>query len=226
MGLGDWVAKKWGKRKAREIVRQAFPGGVMSESLKKSLWKALREVLGVAGAAALTAAAIWASNPQAFAELVEAVPAAAILVPVIQMVARTYLDQRKHGKSKGAGAALVILGLLLASPAWAASRTYSNGAVAATDSNTAITFSDDAGAFNARGITVYIASSSDDEAYVSLRSTTATADTESLVVLPGGPALVVNWTEDMGREGLDGWAGIGIICDTGETATVSVNAVR
>lgn len=231
MGLGSWIAKKWAKRVAKDAYRQAFPGGVMNESLKRSLKKvgmeALRTTLAAAGAALL----LWIQSPEAITLLQAAagsVPALAWLVPLIPLVIRFVQQQRKHGKKgtgRGVAVSLVILGLL-AAPAWASSRQYSNPAVSVTEVNTAITFEDDAGSFKARGVIVYVPSSSDDEVYVNLRTTTAVADTTNLVAYPGGPALAVNWTDDMGAEGLDGWDGVGLICAGGETATAVVNAFR
>jgi hypothetical protein len=221
MGLPEWVAKKWAKRKLREIMRQAFPGGVMSESLKKSLKKAGAEAGRTVLAAALGALAIWAVAPDTFNEIVEAVPAAALFVPLIQMIARSYLDQRKHNGKRGAGTAAVI-GLVclgLAAPAYAATRHY-NEVVSATQANSAVTFSDSAGAFYANSIAL-ATESGDSPVVVNLKSTTATYGTNGIIVPPG---LTVNVEWDGGDPG--GWSGLGAICDTGETATLYVTAVR
>jgi len=86
--------------------------------------------------------------------------------------------------------------------------------VSATQANTVVTFSDSVnGAFEAVLITIYNQGS--DEIYVEFRSTTATT---SSVPLRSG--LTFTYSHP------NGIAGIGIICASGESATVDVAAFR
>lgn len=122
----------------------------------------------------------------------------------------------------------LALGTCLAPGLEAQRQFYSNDSVSVTQSNTAISFTDNgsggsSSAFRARFLTVISAASSANTCYFDLKDTTAT--TADIPIEPGGV-----WSmefEDLGTGGsLGGWAGMGAICDTGKTATFLIVASR
>lgn len=85
------------RRKVREIMAQAAPGGIMSESLKASLKKAGKSVATTVGAAALLALGAWLQNPVNTQDVLAVVPAAApFVLLLIQGLATLIMDQVKH----------------------------------------------------------------------------------------------------------------------------------
>jgi hypothetical protein len=125
--------------------------------------------------------------------------------------------------------ALVIILLLAgASWVWAHRQYYNNTDISVTQSNTAISFTDNgsggsSAAFRARVVVIRSSAGSANTCYFDLKDTVAT--TADTALEPGA-----TWSEvfddptDVNQQG--GWSGMGVICDTGETATFNVTAAR
>jgi hypothetical protein len=120
--------------------------------------------------------------------------------------------------------AAAVLSLFIA-PAHAANAVQQYSAsVSATQTNSAVTFTDQsAAAFSA--YTVTVVNDGGDDIYVNFSSTTATAGTNKEVQLKSGESYTAN---RIARDGTDwvGFSGIGVICATGKTATARVTALR
>ena len=121
--------------------------------------------------------------------------------------------------------AVAVLGF--SSWAWA-QREFYNTSVSATQANTAVTFTDNgsggsSAAFRARTVVIRSLSSSANTCYFDLKDTVAT--TSDVAIEPGGTwgAAYDDLSNPGGR---GGWAGVGVICNTAETATILVTASR
>ena len=115
---------------------------------------------------------------------------------------------------------VLLLGLALAARG---TSLYYSGTIAATQANTATSFIDNhsggsAAAFNARR--VVIINDGPNAVYVDLKDTTATTADRKVA---SGESFSQVWDSGLGGEG---WAGIGLICAAGETASVRVWAER
>lgn len=120
----------------------------------------------------------------------------------------------------------VLLALGMALNVWA-DGAYFNNTYSATQTNTAVTITDNgsggtSAAFLARSLTICSDASAAgaDTCYFDLRDTTAT--TSDWPIKPG--ACIAKVWLDANAGG--GWAGLGIICGTGDTATITVYASR
>ena len=117
---------------------------------------------------------------------------------------------------------LIALALTVAASAWAMNARYSSGTagISVTQANTNTPFTDNhsggtSAAFNARYGYVHSRSTSANSCYFDMDGVATTAD---IRVEPGG---TVPFTfSSIG--GGDGFAGIGSICATGETATFDI----
>lgn len=125
--------------------------------------------------------------------------------------------------------ALILLLAMLALAALADAQRlfYVNNAVSVTDSNSAITFTDNGSggssvAFQARRVVVYSLSTSADTCYFDLKDTVAT--TSDIAIEPGG-TWVAEFS-DPNASSTSGWSGMGAICGAADTATFRVTATR
>jgi hypothetical protein len=107
-----------------------------------------------------------------------------------------------------------------------AQRLFFNTAppVSVTSTNSAISFTDNGSggssvAFLARHVTVRSLATSANTCYFDLKDTVAT--TSDTALEPGGV-----WNIPFTESGTSGWAGMGAICDTAQTATFVVTATR
>ena len=124
---------------------------------------------------------------------------------------------------------LILLAVVLG--CWAASVQaqrlfFNNSAVSVTSTNSVISFTDNGSggssvAFLARHVTVRSLATSANTCYFDLKDTVAT--TSDTPLDPGG---VWNWPFVDTPGGTSGWAGMGAICDTAQTATFVVTASR
>ena len=117
----------------------------------------------------------------------------------------------------------LMMVLALVAPAFAGPPQEDFQVISATATNTAVTFTDDSGeAFKPTSILVYNLSTSANEVYLSITSTTVGTITGRMRLEPGEFTIVppVYASDEPGR------AGIGLKCDTAETATVHVWGVR
>ena len=108
-----------------------------------------------------------------------------------------------------------------------AQREYYNTSVSATQANSAVSFTDNGSggstaAFRARTIIVRSLSSSANTCYFDMKDTVAT--TADIAIAPGGVWSLAY--DDLNTGTLGGWDGMGVICDTAETATILVTAAR
>lgn len=113
--------------------------------------------------------------------------------------------------------------LALTSLAYAGPPQESFQVISATSTNTAVTFTDSSGAtFKPTSILVRNISTSANEVYLSLDSTTVGTITGRMRLEPGEYTIIppVYSSDEPGR------AGIGLKCDTAETATVHVWGIR
>lgn len=122
--------------------------------------------------------------------------------------------------------ALVLAVAALGATAWAMNLRYSSGTggISVTQTNTNTAFADThsggtSAAFNARHVSVCSRSSSANACFFDLDGVATTADFR---VEPGA-CLSLSFT---GTSGGDGWAAIGAICATAETATFDIMAGR
>jgi hypothetical protein len=120
--------------------------------------------------------------------------------------------------------AVLALGWLLALPLFAASfgQRISSNTVAATTSNSAVTCSDAAGAFNAT--TVDAINTGPSLVYVEFNSTTAVAASATAVPVPSGSNYRMTYDSIDAGQGA-GMAGVGVITGA-STATVYVVCKR
>jgi hypothetical protein len=114
----------------------------------------------------------------------------------------------------------------LAASAWAMNLRYSSGTagISVTQANTNTAFSDNhsggtSSTFNARFVTVCSRSASANSCFFDMDGVATTADYR---VAPGA-CMSLSFA---GTSGGDGWAAIGAICATGETATFDIQAGR
>ena len=116
---------------------------------------------------------------------------------------------------------------LLATEAWTQRLFFTNNAVSVTQSNSAVSFTDNGSggssvAFLARRVVIYSLTTSANTCYFDLKDTTATV--ADIAIDPGG-----TWQWDfieVAGSSTSGWAGLGAICDTAQTATFRVTATR
>ena len=124
-------------------------------------------------------------------------------------------------------AALIFLDLFAYQGQIRAQRLFFNSSVSVTSTNSAVSFTDNGSggssvAFLARHVVVYSLSTSANTCYFDLKDTTAT--TSDTAIDPGG-----TWQMDfieVAGSSTSGWAGLGAICDTAQTATFRVTATR
>lgn len=122
--------------------------------------------------------------------------------------------------------AAALISLALAASAWAMNLRYSSGTagISVTQANTNTAFSDNhsggtSAAFNARHVTVCSRSASANACFFDMDGVATTADYR---VAPGA-CMSLSFA---GSSGGDGWAAVGAICATGETATFDIQAGR
>ena len=103
-----------------------------------------------------------------------------------------------------------------------------NSDVSVTQANSVVTFSDNgsagtAQAFNATQVLVRSLSASANTCAFDLKDTIAVYATDTKLE-PGGSISLTFPSTSVGAT--DGWPGLGAICDTGQTATFRVTAMR
>ena len=115
--------------------------------------------------------------------------------------------------------AVLLAVLTAASVVGAAYQAYST-TVSATQTNSAVAFG-----FTAKQVLVI--NDGSNEVFIDLTDTTAVADTtdSTNVEIKAGSAISFAWDARTDPT-LDGWTGMGVICSSGETATVRVTATR
>lgn len=115
---------------------------------------------------------------------------------------------------------LIFLCLLAAVNVWA--DAYQDaGSVSATQTNTAVTFTDDTGSNAFSAASVWLKNDdATNEAYICFSGTVAAASAGCGFELKAGESITVNFPSDEGQ------TGIGVICASGETATVRYLAIR
>ena len=116
-----------------------------------------------------------------------------------------------------------LISLVAVSSAWAQSQFY-NTSTSVTQANSAVTFTDNGSggstaAFRARSVTVRSLAASANTCYFDMKDTTAT--TADIALEPGG-----SFSLTFDGASSDGWAGLGAICNTAETATFLITASR
>jgi hypothetical protein len=128
---------------------------------------------------------------------------------------------------------VILIGALLISPAiYAMTLWYSSGSagISATQTNTTVTFTFNtsggtSAAFAARHVYIRSRSTSASSCYYDMADGTATTADHRL---DPGERLVENWDPNPStdRGSADGWSNMGVICDTGGTATIDISASR
>lgn len=117
----------------------------------------------------------------------------------------------------------IALLLVLAGVSAYATGLYYSGTTAATDVNTAVSFTDNrSGGSNAafKATHVVVWNDGPNSVHVDLGDTTATTADRKI---KAGESFSEDWDA---RLGSDGWPGLGLICAAGETASVRVWADR
>ena len=123
---------------------------------------------------------------------------------------------------------MLALTLALVGQAWAGVGMVHNQDVSVIATNTAVTFSDNgsggiAASFNARSVLVRSLAASANTCAFDLKDTTAVYATDTKLE-PGG-SISLNFP-DTSVATTDGWPGMGAICDTAQTATFRITAMR
>ena len=124
---------------------------------------------------------------------------------------------------------MLALGLAILAPAGDAGvGLVYNSDVSVTQANSVVTFSDNGSsgtgqAFNATQVLVRSLSASANTCAFDLKDTVAVYATDTRLE-PGGSISFAFPSTSVGAT--DGWPGLGAICDTGQTATFRVTAMR
>ena len=124
-------------------------------------------------------------------------------------------------------AALAVLALV--GQSWAGIGLVYNGDISVTATNTATTFTDNgsggvAALFNARHLLVRSLSTSANTCAFDIKDTTAVYATD--IKLAPGESISLDFPLTSTSAETDGWPGMGSICDTAQTATFRVTAIR
>jgi len=124
--------------------------------------------------------------------------------------------------------ALLALTLALVGQAWAGVGLVYNADVSVTATNSAIQFWDNgsggiAATFDARSVLVRSLAASANTCAFDLKDTTAVY-ADDVKLEPGGSLSFAFPETSTGAT--DGWPGMGAICDTGQTATFRITAIR